>query len=211
MKLREIRRRHTVIIDGQAEHVYLIVSGFVKVTTETSQPERLFIGLIGPGELFGLAAFLPEANHRYRCDAFSDCSVAEFPAEKFAQLALGIPIDNLRSIMSMTMGRWWWGIPLWSMRTTRMSLEDRLGALLVELSRKFGLRDSRGMIINARLTHADLAALLGCARTKLTTVINHLEATGMVMRTEGRFIVADTLRACVDSLAVDMSQKEVER
>jgi CRP-like cAMP-binding protein len=59
-KLREVRKRHPILVEGlHAQSVYLVLAGIVKVTTRGSQPERLVVGLVGPGELFGLAAFTP--------------------------------------------------------------------------------------------------------------------------------------------------------
>jgi CRP-like cAMP-binding protein len=209
-KMREIRRKHPILVEGKrAKCVYLVLSGIVKVTTMASDPERMLIGLIGPGEVFGLAAFTTEPSHRYRCDAFSDCTLAEIRADKFAELVLGIPLERLRSFMAVTMGRWWWGLPIWYVRAAHLSLQDRLIALLGEVSRKFGVRDSRGVIINIRLTHADLADLLGCTRTKLTTEMNRLQAAGMVIRAEGRIIVPNSLRTRLETLT-ERRQREIE-
>src|SRR5579871_6032029 len=145
----EVRRKRPILVEGRkAISVYLVLAGIVKVTMMGSEPRRVVVGLIGPGEVFGLASLTPDGVHRYRCDAFSDCTIAEVRAEKFAEIVLGIPIDKLRTFMAMTMSRWWWGLPIWYVRAAHLSLKDRLVALLGELSRKFGVRDSRGTILN---------------------------------------------------------------
>jgi CRP-like cAMP-binding protein len=208
--LRHVRKRHPILIEGsRAQCVYLVLSGIVKVTTSGSQPERIVVGLIGPGELFGLAAFTPERNHRYRCDAFSDCMIAEIPAEKFAELALGIPINKLRLFMALTVGRWWWGLPIWYVRSSQFSLEDRLLALLGELSRKFGVRDSRGVIVAVPITHGDLAELLGSSRTKVTGEMSRLQAEGMIIHGDRRLIVTNSLLEKLNSL-VELRRLEIE-
>ena len=36
-----------------------------------------------------------------------------------------VPFDRFKSIIEMSLGRWWWGLPVWYSRTTRLSVRDR--------------------------------------------------------------------------------------
>jgi CRP-like cAMP-binding protein len=131
------------------------------------------------------------------------------PAQAFAELVLGIPIDKLRNFIALSAGRWWWGLPIWYLRSAKLSFEGRLVALLGELSRKFGIRDSKGVIINIPLTHTDLAELLGSSRPTVTIEMNRLEAEGSITRSNRRFIIKDTLLKRLDEM-VELPRKLVE-
>ena len=47
----------------------------------------------------------------------------------------------------------------------------QLASLLLELTEDFGVRDSRGVIINLKLTHKEMAALIGATRETVSFAI----------------------------------------
>jgi CRP-like cAMP-binding protein len=60
---------------------------------------------------------------------------------------------------------------------------------LLDLGRKFGARDDRGMIIDLRLTGQDIADLVDSSRPKTSECLKKLVAEGVVMRGHRRFII----------------------
>jgi CRP-like cAMP-binding protein len=64
----------------------------------------------------------------------------------------------------------------------------RLEAALLELARKFGVADSRGTLIDLRLSQKDLAALVGCSRQQLHALIEKLVEGRVVLR-QGRQLI----------------------
>ena len=122
------------------------------------------MGVVVAGEIFGLHSLLRDPVHKFRCDAFTDCVVGQIQAREFCEAVARVPFDSFKSIIEMSLGRWWWGLPVWYSRMTRLSVRDRTMAVLLELSRQFGVADSRGMIINLRLRGDDLAELIGASR-----------------------------------------------
>lgn len=61
--------------------------------------------------------------------------------------------------------------------------------MLSELSRQFGVADSRGMIINLRLRGDDLAELIGASRQTISLEIEDLVRRGKVIRDGRRLLV----------------------
>ena len=67
---------------------------------------------------------------------------------------------------------------------------QRLRGILVWLSNKFGRPVDTGHAINLRLTHQDLAELVGATRATVTKLINQLELEGFLSRPQrNTFIV----------------------
>ena len=60
---------------------------------------------------------------------------------------------------------------------------------LLELAEKFGVRDSRGTLLTIKLTHADLAELVGASRQRTTEQLNDFERESVIARDGRRLII----------------------
>jgi len=67
----------------------------------------------------------------------------------------------------------------------------RLSALLLSLSRDFGIRDARGCFVPLRLTRADIAQMLGCRSETIIRTIGQLKAEGLVRFQREGFVLSD--------------------
>ncbi len=67
---------------------------------------------------------------------------------------------------------------------------------------KFGAEDSRGILLTLKVTHADLAELVGASRQRTTEQLNDFENERVILR-DGRrlIIVPDRLRELVEAIA----------
>lgn len=54
--------------------------------------------------------------------------------------------------------------------------------LLTLLSQKFGREVEQGLLIDLRLTHQDIAELLGSTRVTVTRILRQLEQQGLIQR-----------------------------
>jgi len=59
---------------------------------------------------------------------------------------------------------------------------------LLELGTRFGVKDSRGTILTVRLTHEDLADMVGASRQKVTEHIKQFERQRAILR-QGRQLI----------------------
>ena len=64
----------------------------------------------------------------------------------------------------------------------------RLWQLLLWLSKKFGTETHQGNLIDIRLTHQELADLLGSTRVTVTRLLNQMETEQKILR-PGRFTI----------------------
>jgi len=67
----------------------------------------------------------------------------------------------------------------------------RLSLLLLDLAERFGVRDSRGVIVDVRLTHRELAALIGATRETVSVAIVELRGGGLIATESRRVVVLD--------------------
>jgi len=67
----------------------------------------------------------------------------------------------------------------------------RISEALLDLAATHGVRDSRGTIINIRLTHADLARWAVTSRETVSAVLARLRRRGFVLVDGKRVVVVD--------------------
>ncbi len=183
----KVRREGAIFREGEASsHVYILLSGVAKLCY-VNREQRVLVGFVGPGEVFGLSSLLPQTTRPFRCEAYSDCTVAVVKPEIFVDTVLGVPLERLSITLDATVGRWW-GMLVRYANFVGLGLRERLAGALLELAEKFGVRDSRGTLLTIKLTHADLAELVGASRQRTTEQLNDFEREGVITR-EGRRLI----------------------
>jgi CRP-like cAMP-binding protein len=70
----------------------------------------------------------------------------------------------------------------------------RLAGLLLDLAQRFGIRDSRGVIVDLRLTHREMAALIGATRETVSVTMVELRRAGLIRTEQRRVIILDEAR-----------------
>jgi CRP/FNR family transcriptional regulator, cyclic AMP receptor protein len=184
-----VKRRETIFYEGEASaHVYVLLSGVAKLSF-LNRDERVLVGLVGPGEIFGVSSLLPGATRPFRCDAFSDCTVGVGDPATFVDIVLGVPLERLSRTLDVTVGRWWGMLQRYT-NFIGLSVREKLAGALLELGAKFGVDDARGKLLTLKLTHADLAELVGASRQRTTEQLNEFEREHLLLRDGRRLIIA---------------------
>jgi len=206
--MRRVNRHETIFFEGEdASSVYLLLSGVAKLTF-LSTSERILVSLVGPGEIFGVSSLLPVAKRPFRCDAFSDCLVGVTSPQAFVDVTLGVRLEDLSRVLDVTVGRWW-GMLLRYTTFLGLALRERLAGALLELGTKFGAEDARGRLLTLKLTHRDLAELVGAPSQRITEQLSEFERSGVIIR-DGRrlIIVTEQLLAVAQGDKADSSDGE---
>jgi CRP/FNR family transcriptional regulator len=186
--IRRVNRHETIFFEGEdASSVYLLLSGVAKLTFLNAS-ERILVSLVGPGEIFGVSSLLPVAKRPFRCDAFSDCIVGVTSPQAFVDVTLGVRLEDLSRVLDVTVGRWW-GMLLRYTTFLGLALRERLAGALLELATKFGAEDARGRLLTLKLTHSDLAELVGASRQRITEQLSEFERSGVIIRDGRRLII----------------------
>lgn len=183
----KVRREDAIFMEGEASsRVYILLSGVAKLCY-VNRDQRVLVGFVGPGEIFGLSSLLGQSTRPFRCEAYSDCTVAVVKPDIFVDTVLGVPLERLSLVLDVTVGRWW-GMVVRYANFVGLGLRERLAGALLELAEKFGVRDSRGTLLTLKLTHAELAELVGASRQRTTEQLNDFEREGVITR-EGRRLI----------------------
>jgi len=182
------KRRETIFYEGEAsDRVYVLLSGVAKLVL-LNRDEKVLIGLVGPGEVFGVSSLLPQVTRPFRCEAFSDCLVGVTRPATFVGLTLGVPLERFSRTLEFTVGRWWTMLQRYT-NFVGLTVRERLASALLELAAKFGAEDARGIFLTLKLTHADLAELVGASRQRTTEQLIEFESDHMIIRDGRRLII----------------------
>jgi CRP-like cAMP-binding protein len=197
--MRTFARREIIYFPSDpGRTVLLLARGRVKIKSVTPEGHESILSLIEEGELFGELAIIDDAAPGSRgefAEALEPCEVLAIPRDEIVWLmqrrpdvALGITkllgfrlrrIENrLRNIL---------------FRSNR----ERIVALLLELADTYGQRGGDGWDIGLRLSHQDLANLVGSTRETVTLTLGQLQREGLieVRRQKIRLIRPSRLRA----------------
>ena len=69
--------------------------------------------------------------------------------------------------------------------------ESSLIRMFAWLAERFGQAVEQGQLIDLRLTHQDIADLIGLTRVTVTRLLKDLEKQGIIQRVQRQFIVLD--------------------
>ena len=197
MSVVRFNRGDRIPIELQSTDIFLLLKGALAVTWEHDGRHQLLVTLLAPGEIFGVSSLLPEIAKGLKGYAFTNSQVATINSAKLLDILLGVDLPAFKSAIEMTVG-WSTETLMRYVRTSRLSPRDRLVIALIEMGAKFGVRDSRGLILNLPITQKDLSNLLGVSRQKVNANLGQLVRLGAVINLSRQIVlVPDKLFALI--------------
>lgn len=185
-----LRRKQSVwMVGDDADKVFWVRSGIVKVSRVTEEGRELTLNFFTKDDLFGEEATFAASRREIAAEAYEDSTLYAMSRDDFAAL-LGRNADLAVRAARLVGNR-------------RQRLERRVGDLLfktaharlarlfLDLTEDFGVRDSRGIIVNLKLTHREMAALIGATRETVSFAILDLRKDNLIQTESKRVIILD--------------------
>jgi len=181
-----------VIIQGyeEPEGVYLIKSGFVKAYSISHDGHRNLLLLHKAGEFIPLPWALDGAHTTgLFYEAMTDVEILRAGKNKLRS-ALGNNSWLSREILSQT-------VNIISIYTSRIqtleyrSARERVIAELIYLAERFGKRYGKEILINAPITHQDIADSINVSRETASRALELLFEEGLMGQTDRLFTIKD--------------------
>lgn len=172
--------------------VYSLRDGRVRLAYLDEQGHRLTIAIIGRGQVFGETALAGEEKRSWIAEALEDsvlCIISKGDllgfAERNPKLALRISKligERLIEIENKLEDLLFKGV------------NARLSRTLLKLAEQYGEREADGVRIRFRLTHQELAHLIGAARETTSTALGEMERQGLIRKGRGAILLRDLER-----------------
>ncbi len=157
----------------QRDALWLIEAGVVRTLTVLEDGNSIILGLWGAGDVVGRV--LSKADP-YRIECITPVTATLLPASRWheATEAMILHIQRSGELMEILHCR---------------QAEFSLLRLFAWLAKRFGQEVEQGQLIDLRLTHQDIAELIGLTRVTVTRLLNAFEKQGIIQRVQRQFIV----------------------
>lgn len=154
-----------------ADRIYLIEEGFVKIYRITPDGRKVTVGSMrASGQLMGLAETLYHGERTCFAGAINDSILVVVRRVRFDELLVQHPSIAIK--VATTLGvrmREAEGI---IQEMVCFQMPGRLAMLLLKMSKGAGVETETGTKINIRLTHEELACMIGTSRQTVTSLLN---------------------------------------
>lgn len=168
-----------------ATHVYLLSAGRVQISHTDELGHRSILNWVTPGKLFGEFAVCLTEPQEERADLVENSVILSIPASSLQQLTKESPEVSIQllSVFSSRRQRIERRIKSLMFRSTG----HRLASLLLELAEpESKLNNGESRV--PKISHQDLANMIGVARETVTITLGQLREQG-VIRIENRQII----------------------
>jgi CRP-like cAMP-binding protein len=196
IELREIRRRDVVYLPGDpGESIFIVNGGRVKVSKVTRDGKALTLNYCGPSELFGETCLVDGSPREEMAEAMENSMVSEIALPVFEELlasnaGLGLLMTKLLAKRRLDLEN--------KMETLVFrDVTSKLAELLLDLADEYGVEDSRGTLIALKITHQELANLIGSTRETVSLTLSQFKRKSL-LATDGRKVIvtdSESLRA----------------
>jgi len=181
----------TIFSKGDPSNALFIVkSGKVRILSLSDRGTETIVHILKEGEIFG-ELLLSEEQRAFTAVAGTDALVTVLSKGSLMELLTAIPAVSKNFIR------------LLSKRLAKVERDfgdfghtwsyNRLAKVLLRLCEEHGKETPTGTVIPLRLTHEDLANLIGTTRETVTTQMIRFRRRGLVKR-QDRFLVVNKLR-----------------
>ncbi len=170
----------------RADAMFIVAEGIVKLVSVSGRGGETTLHILKPGEIFGELLFAEE-KRAFDAVTKTEVVVTVIPRKSLEEILSAFPAvaRNFIRLLSKRLVKIEQGYAAfghtWSYQ--------RLGKVLLQVGREHGVRTAGGTLIPLRLTHEDLAKLIGTTRETVTTQVNRFRQMGLLKREGGHFIL----------------------
>lgn len=189
---RTFRRGEPIYLPADsADAAMVLAEGRVKIGAITSDGKQTILAFIEPGELFGELEALDGGAREEFAEAAEKSTVVLMPAEVLRRLieadpTLALGITKLIGLRRRRIER---RLKSLLFRSNR----QRLVSLLLELADQYGQPSDEppGVRLGIKLSHQDMASVIGSTRETVTVVLGELQSEGLVSIGRRKIVLAD--------------------
>jgi len=164
-------------VGDQRETVYFIESGQIKLVMLSAEGKECMIGVHGSGDVFGELCLSGLGGRLETATAMEDCSLKEIRCDKFlARLTRDSLLEGFVKYLTVRIADQQQVIA----NLVTVDSEHRLGETLLQLGRKFGKKDPRSIRIELRISHEELAAMVGTTRPRISVFMQRFRNLGLI-------------------------------
>lgn len=171
----------------EASHLYLLVSGRIKLLRGNADGQEVIVRFIAPGESVGGIAAIPRSRYPVTAEVVEDADLVVWSRESLAAILARHPrlatalLGVVTQRMTEVQGQ------LQELATERVA--RRVARALQRLAAQLGRKTERGILIDLALSRQNLAELTGTTLYTVSRLLTAWEAEGVLEVGRERVVV----------------------
>jgi CRP/FNR family cyclic AMP-dependent transcriptional regulator len=187
--IRVYRKNQIIFLEEETgNYMYLVLSGKVKVAKSSASGKETLLAIHRPGDFFGEMSLLDGKTSPATVSAIEDCKIISVSAADFHKYLMHNEkvLLQIINVLCARLRQVW---QTQSMSSSAADVRIRMG--IHQLAQKHGIRDAHGTIIDLKITHQELAEMVGTSRETVTRVLAHLKEKGIIEINQRRITLLD--------------------
>jgi CRP-like cAMP-binding protein len=170
----------------QGDTVYFIESGQVKLVMVSSEGRECIFAVHGAGEVFGELSLSGLGERIETATAMEETDLKVIPSSKFfALLGSHSLLEGFVRYLAVRVAEQQQVIA----HLVTVDSEQRLGKTLLQLARTLGKRGPDSLRIEHKITHEELASMVGTTRSRVSVFMQRFRNLGLVETSAEHFLI----------------------
>ena len=182
-----IAKHSNVYTVGEAvESVYFIESGKIKLVMLSSAGKECMLAIHASGDIFGELCLSGLAGRLETASAMEDTVVKRLPCTRFLErLSRDKLLEGFIKYLAVRIADQQEVIA----NLVTVDSEQRLGKTLLQLARKLGRKDPRSIRIELRISHEELASMVGTTRSRISVFMQRFRNLNLIEISEEHHLI----------------------
>lgn len=185
---KHVDKNQMIFSEGEpVDTVYIIVSGKVKLYKVSEDGKDIILNILHAGDIFCEDSLFAEKTQTYNAMAMEETNLETYDKSELENLILKQPKLAIKIIKAIRQKLDWYTdqITDFGVKNVRGRLENTL----LRIARDHGKATDKGLLVDLRLTHEDLASLVGASRVMVTNELKQLRKDKILHTEDRKFIV----------------------
>ena len=182
-----LAKNHNVYTVGdEIEVVYFIESGKVKLVMATPEGKECMLAIHAAGDIFGELCLSGLGERTETATTMTNTVLKQLPCDKFLErLAKDALLEGFIKYLTVRVADQQEVIA----NLVTVDSEQRLGQTLLQLARKHGQKDPRSIRIELRISHEELATMVGTTRPRISVFMQRFRNLGLIELNEEHHLI----------------------
>jgi CRP/FNR family transcriptional regulator, cyclic AMP receptor protein len=189
--LKTYLRNQVVFLEEETgNYMYIVLAGKVKVTKSTQDGRESILAIHRAGDFFGEMSLLDGKTSPATVTAMEDSRIASIGRADFHAHLLrnNTVLLQIIQVLCSRLRHVWSQVQILSYG----SAEARIRGAILNLSRRHGVTDDRGILIDLKITHHEIAEMAGTSRETVSRFLSRLRREKVITFDRRRIVILST-------------------
>jgi CRP-like cAMP-binding protein len=183
------KHKNVYTVGDERETVYFIEKGQIKLVMTSSEGKECMLAIHGAGDVFGELCLSGLGGRLETATAMEDTFLKEIPCNKFLdRLSTDCLLEGFIKYLAVRVADQQQVIA----NLVTVDSEQRLGKTLLQIARKLGKNDPRSIRIEVKISHEELATMVGTTRPRISVFMQRFRNLELIeYNTEHHLIIKE--------------------